>query len=230
MGTPSVLLSGFAAILCLLPGSARGQAETGFPWCKEDGSMPDGYNQCECRKNLTYQGEFNDPPREFRVRLPNAVVGIGSCTPGGSFRIYLTRPNATELGGDFPWNSIWVAGTKSTREPFQKIIEGWKQSWNEDLKDGRVSDLQLGQPEQTSLASLSAIRMKATWIERDQGNLFSEMIVANNPEKNIVYEIGIISPANYWGKNHKLFEAVVDGFYYIPKEQNRGALMPADSH
>ena len=192
--------------------------------------MADGYNQCECRKNLTYQGEFHDPQREFRVQLPNGVVGIAGCTPGRSFRINRVRPNSSDPGGDFPWNSIWGAGRESTREPFQKIIEGWKQSWNQDLRDGRVSHLHLGQPEQTSLASLSAIRTKATWIERDQGNLISEMIVANNPEKDIVYEIGITSPANYWGKNHKLFEAVGDGFYNIPKEQNRGALMQADSH
>ena len=213
------LFCALATLLCLGAGFAQGQSESGFPLCKKDGSIPDGYNQCECPNAVTYRGEFNDPKLEIRVLLPDGIVGIGSCTSGGSFRIYLPRPSSSVPGGDFPWNTIWVAGAESTRVTFQKIIEGWKQSWNADIDEGRISDLQRGQPEGTLLGTLTALRLKARWTERDQGNLISEMIVANNPEKNITYQIGIISPANSWETNHKLFQTVVDGFRYVPTKQ-----------
>ena len=113
MRTSSALFCVLAILLCLSAGFAQGQTERGFPLCKEDGSIADGYNQCECPAAVTYRGEFNDPEREFRVQLPGGVAGTDGCTPGRSFRTYLTPPNSTEPGGDLPWNTLRVAGAKS---------------------------------------------------------------------------------------------------------------------
>ena len=217
MRTASAFLSVLLTAIGLSAAVAQGQTESGFPQCKEDGSMPEGYNQCVCIKAVTYRGEFDDPKTEFRVQLPKGVVGIGGCTSGDGFKIYLTRPGSDEPDGDFPGNKIWVYGTESRRVTFQRIIEGWKQSWKTGIEEGRTTNVQLGPPEQTSLASLSAIHLKATWTERDEGTLISEMIVANHPQKDIVYQIGIVSPANRWEKNHNLFQAVVEGFRYLPQ-------------
>jgi hypothetical protein len=38
------------------------------------------------------------------------------------------------------------------------------------------------------------------------------MIIANNPRKGIVYELGFASPADQYEKNEKLFKAVAEGF------------------
>jgi hypothetical protein len=220
MRTSSVLA--LATVLCLSAGLARSQTESGFPLCKADGSMPDGYNQCECQKTVTYRSEFRDSQREFSVALPDGVVAIGGCVPGSSFKIYLPHPERGELGWDFPRNMIWVAGSERSRETFQQIIEAWKQARNEDkdFKEGQATDRHLAQPEQTSLASLPALRLRATWTEIDHGNLISEMVIANNPEKDIVYQIGIISPVNRWEKNRKMFEDVVGRFRYLPQDKH----------
>ncbi len=93
-----------------------------------------------------------------------------------------------------------------------------------------MSDVHFSQPEQISIASLPAIRLKASWTERDKGNLIGESIVANNPEKNVVYQIAIVSPANRWEKNRKLFETLVENFRYVPQGDVPKATYGRDSH
>ncbi len=219
-----------AGMLWLLGFALQSQAQTGFPPCREDGSMPDGYHQCDCQKTLTYRGEYTDLEHEFRVQLPDEVVAFGSgCGhEHDGFDIDLKRPNSGD-GGD-RWNAIRVAAGRHRREPFEKMIDSWKQSWNtddkkEDIEKGRITALQFGQPEQTSLGSLPALRLKATWTEADQGKLISDQIFAYNPEGTIVYEIAMICPANRYEKNLKLFNALIESFRY-GRGRQRGLAQP----
>ena len=41
-----------------------------------------------------------------------------------------------------------------------------------------------------------------------------------NPDKDIVYEIMIITPKEQYEKNEKLFKEIVDGFRYAPAKQD----------
>ena len=207
-----------AAVLGLSAGLAQGQTESGLPLCKEDGSIPDGYNQCECQKTTTYRGEFRDVEREFLVQLPDGVGGIGGCAPGRSFRISLTHPHGGEPGGDFPWNQIWADGTKRHRETFAEFLDAFAKTQSEDTERIHATDLVIDQPVRTSLSSLAAIHLKVSRTEVEHGKMVYEVIIANNPKREIVYEIGMVSPASRYEKDHKLFEAVVEGFRYVPTE------------
>jgi hypothetical protein len=207
-----------AAVLGLSAGLAQAQTESGLPLCKEDGSIPDGYNQCECQKTITYRGEFRDVEREFRVQLPDGVVGIGGCAPGRSFRISLTHPHGGETGGDFPWNQIWVAGPEQTRKTFPELADAFAKTQREDTEGIHATDLVIDQPVRTSLSSLTAIHLKVSRTEVEHGKMVYEVIIANNPKKEIVYEIGMVSPAFRYEKDHKLFTAVAEGFNYVPIE------------
>lgn len=229
MKTLSVWLYVLAISFYVSLGVLEAQTDSGFPLCNKDGSVPYGYNQCDCPNPVTFRGEFNDPKNEFRVLIPEGIVGIAGCTLGHSFRIYLGGPNSDRPAGDFPWNSIWVSSAEATKLGFPRIIEGWKQSWDVGIKEGRTSALHLDEPEQTSLASLPAIRLRASWSERDEGDLIGESIVANNPEKSIVYQIAIVSPADRWAKSRKLFETVVGSFRYVPNE-TKESTESIDSH
>jgi hypothetical protein len=207
-----------AAVLGLSAGLAPGQTENGLPLCEEDGSIPDGYNQCECQKTVTYRGEFRDVEREFLVQLPDGLVGIGGCSPGRSFRISLTQPHGGEPGGDFRWNQMWAAGTKRHRETFAEFVDAFAKTQREDTEGIHATDLVIDQPVRTSLSSLTAIHLKVSRTEVEHGKMVYKVIIANNPKKEIVYEIGMVSPASHYEKDHKLFEAVAEGFSYIPAE------------
>jgi len=208
-----------AAILCLLTGfGLASQAQTGFPPCREDGSIPDGYNQCDCQEWLTYRGEYNNPEFEYRVKLPDRVVAFDSgCVGNGhGFDIDLTHPNSGQARWE-PWSVIRTSASRRSREELQKGIDGWKQGWSKDIEVGRKTSVQLGQPEQTSLGSLPAVRLKATWTEADHGKLISEQIFASNPEGTISYEFVMICAANRYEKSLKLFHALVESFRYVPR-------------
>jgi hypothetical protein len=84
------------------------------------------------------------------------------------------------------------------------------------VKRNPDSDQQFNEPEQTSLSFLPALRFTSARTERESGRIIVEQIIANNPDKDIVYSIMIITPANQYEKNEKLWKEIVDGFRYVP--------------
>ena len=218
--TPSLhFLCVLAVVLCLSAVFVPpGAAQTEFPPCREDGSAPNGESQCECPQRFVL-GEYRGPEGEYRLRLPDGIAAaLGSCGLRGSLHISLTHPKGGEPGGDFPWNQIWVVGPKRTRETVQELADGFAKTEREDTEGIHATDLRIDQPMRTSLSSLTAIHLKASRTDLDHGKLICEVIIAKNPKKEIVYEIGMVSPAFRYEKDHKLFEAVVEGFRYIPIE------------
>jgi hypothetical protein len=211
-----------AAVLCLSGGFAPPcPAQTEFPPCAKDGSPPAGESQCECPEGWqVYRGEYNKPEKEYRVRLPDGVAATTPKAPckNHGFRVYLTHPNAGDLGrsGDFGSNQLWVLGAEQHRRTFEELADGFAQSQREDAERIHATDLLIDQPVQTSLSSLTAIHLKASRTEVDHGEMIYEAIIANNPRKEIVYVIEMVSPASRYEKNHELFKAVVEGFSYTP--------------
>lgn len=200
---------------CSADGSPRDDA--GRPHCCKDGSIPEGVNQCWCEPIIVHLREYRNPMREYEVRVPDGIAEILGCSGIGiGFKIALTHPDTGEQGGDSPWNTIWVTGAEQTRSPFQRIVDGWKKDLQDELDQGLITDVQIDPPEQTTLSSLTALHLKKAWNDRDQGKLIAEAVIADHLDKDTVYEIGMISPAEQYEKNHKLFKELVDGFRYIP--------------
>ncbi len=212
-------LSVFVALVCVVTASVLpGRAQTEFPRCLKDGSIPAGEAQCECDPWI-YRGELHDAKHGYDVRLPDKVVAFGPCSPGGAFQISLTNPTGNKPdGANLPWNMIWIGASEGTRETLQRAADGFAQNQREDVERDHATDLEIDQPLQYSLSSLPAIHLKATRTDLDRGKLAYEVVVANNPEQAIVYVIGMVSPASRYEKNHALFEAVVKNFKYIPTE------------
>lgn len=219
MRTSLRLLAGLATI-CLSAGFTHAQTDDGFPLCKEDGSIPEGYNECDCPKPpITYRVEFNDAQRDFRVQLPHGVLGIGvGCAPGHTFGISLTRPRSEEPGGDFPWNEIRVWSSEDPRKTLYELADGWAKDEREDSERIHATDVVIDEPNKTPLSSLVAVHLRMTRTELEHGKMIYEAIIAKNPNRDIVYEIGMVSPANRYQKNRRLLDAVVDGFRYVPEE------------
>ena len=190
----------------------HGQAQTEFPQCREDGSPPAGEAQCECELR-TFRGDHRNPKHEYQVHVPEEVAEIGGCSwVGTGFRVSLTHPDSGEVGGDYAWNQIWVSGAEQTQETFQWITDHWPQEQREDSERDHATDLQIDPPERTSLSSLPALHLRLRRTEPDRGRMVYEVIIANNPDKGIVYELGMASPAEHYEKNEKLFKAVAEGF------------------
>jgi len=66
------------------------------------------------------------------------------------------------------------------------------------------------------LSSLPALHLKLTRTEINHGRLIVEEVIANNPNKDIFYVVGMISSADQYDKNQNLFNRVVEGFSYVP--------------
>jgi hypothetical protein len=47
--------------------------------------------------------------------------------------------------------------------------------------------------------------------------LIYEVEVAKNPDNETTYFIGMVSLASSYEKNHKLFQAVMESFTYVPR-------------
>jgi hypothetical protein len=169
----------------------------------------------------TYHGEYRDPEHEFRALLPDGVAGIvpqAPCRQDTGFKISLTHPDTGEAGGDLAWSMIWVGGSWRGPATFEKMVDGWIQEVKQDSGRIHATGLRLDQPEQTSLSTLPALDLKMTRTESGHGKLIYEQIVATSPEKNIVYVVGMVSPASSYEKNRRLFQAVVEGFTYVPSQ------------
>lgn len=206
-----------AAILLLLAGPvSRSQTESGLPICGDDGKAPNGQSQCECAdsKLYRYRGEYHDGKNEFRVKLPDDVVGVGSCAPGDSFRVDLAHPNSGKNPSSL--NSILVSGNGSRRYELDVLAERFAQEEKEKSEEIHATDLVIEQPTHISLSTLAAIHLRATRTEPDGERMSHEWIIANNPEKEIVYTIGMVSPTENYKKDHRLFEAMVKGFQLDP--------------
>ena len=194
----------------------QGQAQTEFPQCREDGSSPAGEAQCGCELRI-FRGDHRNPKPEYQVHVPEEVAEIGGCSwVGTGFRVSLTHPHSGEVGGDYAWSQIWVSGAEQTQKTFQWIIDYWPQEQREDSVRDHATDLQIDPPERTFLSSLPALHLRLRRKEPDRGSMVYEVIIANNPHKAIVYELGMASPAEHYEKNEKLFKAVVEGFSYVP--------------
>jgi hypothetical protein len=131
-----------------------------------------------------------------------------------------TRPSAVpktgQSGADFAWSRLWVRGTDQARETFLYIINGWREAEKQETERLQATDLQLEQPEEASLSSLPALHLKLTRTEINHGRLIVEEVIANNPNKDIFYVVGMISSADQYDKNQNLFNRVVEGFSYVP--------------
>lgn len=218
LGVTLSVCGGFGLYGQAQTGSAHCRADgprddTGHPHCCADGSMPDGVNQCWCEP-IIVRGDYRNRKHEYEVHVPDGIAEIPGCSGiGHGFQVSL---DGLESGdGDYGMNQIAVSGTERSHVTFQEMIDAWPgektSSQNDDVKDD-----QLDEPAQTSLSFLPALHLKSVRTRADFGKIVCEHIIANNPHKNIVYSITLISPADQYEKNRKLFKELLDGFRYIP--------------
>lgn len=201
---------------CHADGSPRD--ESGRPHCCADGSPPDGESQCWCDPQIV-RGDYRNPKREYEVHVPDGIAEILGCGGiGNGFKVSLAHPESGK--GDWRFNMIYVSGSEHSPETFQSIADHWSQQQREDSERVHATDLQLDPPQQTSLSSLPALHLKSARTELESGRMVFEVIIANNPEKGIVYWIMMITTANQYEKNERLFKEVVDGFRYTPAGQH----------
>ena len=196
-----------AAVLCLAAGLVLpATAQTEFPACLDDGSPPNGQSQCQCAQKF-YRGDYQDPEREYRISMPaDVVAALASCGSRGNLYISLTNPVGGETDDNLSWSQIWISGTQRTRQNLRELSQKFAKS-----------EVAIDEAVQTSLSSLPAIRLKMSRTDPDHGKMIYEVIIANNPSQEIVYEIGMVSPAFRYERGHKLFQAIVESFRYVPK-------------
>jgi hypothetical protein len=190
-----------------------GQAQSGLP---PDADSRSSLVEQDCGRKI-YHDEYRNPEREYQVHLPKQVTAI-ACSDSG-FQIYLIHPDSggSEAKPGFSWSSIWVAGcSEPTNMTLLDIADQWAQYQKDDSERAYATDLQIDQPVQSSLSSLQAIKLRATRTEPKQGGLIYEVVVAKNPD-NKAYVIEMVSLTSTYEKNHKLFQAVVEGFTYVPR-------------
>jgi len=192
-----------------------GWAQTTSPHCHADGSPPNGESQCWCEPPVV-RGEYRNPKHEYEVHVPDGLAEILGCSGVGiGFSVSLAHPESGE--GDWGMNQIAVSGADRHPETFKKMIDDWHRR-KEDSERDPDSDQQLNEPEQTSLSSLPALRFKSARTKPESARIITEQIIANNPDKDIVYSITIVTPADQYEKNEKLFKEIVDGFRYVASE------------
>jgi len=176
--------------------------------------MPDGVNQCWCEPTIV-RGEYRNLKYEYGAHVPDGIAEILACDGiGTGFHISLTHPESGD--GDYSSNQIIVSGTKRTRETFQELVEAWLRVKTSSQKNDDVAEEQVFEPEQRSLSSLPALHLKSIRNDPHSGRIVTEAIIANNPHEDIVYYITLISPADQYEKNQKLFKEIMNGFRYIP--------------
>jgi len=197
---------------CSADGSPRD--ENGRPHCCPDGSPPDGESQCWCDLTVVHLREYRNPEHDYEVQVPDGIAEIlaGCGGTGTGFKISLTHPDTGESEG-LP-NMIWVGRGEPTAQTLQEMADHWSRYQKEDSEGIHATDLQIAQPAPTSLSSLNAIHEKATRAEPNRGTMLQEVIVAKSPDE-YVYAVGMITPADQYEKNLKLFKAIVDGFRYV---------------
>jgi hypothetical protein len=177
--------------------------------------MPEGVNQCWCEPIIVHLTEYRNPKNEYEVHVPDGIAEILGCSgTGHGFKVSLDHPESGD--GDYGLNQIEVLGAEH-QDTFQKILDTWRLKTSNKKDD--VTDEQFDQPEPMSLSSLPAFRLKSTRIDPHYGKIVAEEIVANNPHKDIVYYVVMISPADRYEKNQMLFKAIIDGFRYVPSSQ-----------
>lgn len=178
-----------------------------------------GSNRIECDFQKIDGSTYRDQDREFEVVLPNGVAAVVPAAPclHHGFEISLAHLRTGQLGPDFASSHLWVVGAEHTRETFQYIINRLPEALGQDSERTHATDLQLEPPEQTLLSSLPALHLKYSRTE-EHGELIYEETIANNPHLEIVYHVGMVSPADQYENNAKVFKAVVRGFSYVPAE------------
>jgi hypothetical protein len=211
------------AVLLTCGGSVlQCQAQTSFPPCRDDGFPPDGLDECECTKPpILYRGEYRSAGGRYQVHLPDGVVATApSCgAVGKGFQIALAHRETGETDGELPWNRISVGWFERGNRGLQEMAERWTQNQGEDMQRDDSTDLQIDPPVQTSLSSLSAIRLKASRNSPSHGKLICEVLFAEDQDGN-VYVVGMVSPAERHDKDKALFQDIVEGFRYIPPERS----------
>jgi hypothetical protein len=194
--------------------------ESGRPRCCPDGSSPDGGSQCWCELRIVHLRDYRNPKYEYEVHVPDGIAEILGCSGiGTGFKISLTYPDRGPSEGDLAWNQIWVGRAERTNDTFQQMADKWAQQQREVSESDHYTDLQIDPPVQTSLSSLAAIELRASRTELDRGTLIYEVITAKAHD-NYAYVIGMVTPAEQYEKNEKLFKAIVGGFRYVPLEPN----------
>lgn len=191
--------------------------ESGFAHCCPNGSAPNGESQCWCEPQIVHLLEYRNPKYEYEVRVPDRIAEILGCSGiGTGFKISLTHPDSGKNEGDL--NMIWVGWAQPIHETFEEMADKWAQNQREDSDRVHATDLQLDPPEQTALSSLPALHLKMARTETESGKMIQETVIANNPDKGIAYVVGMVTTADQYDKNQKLFKAIVDGFRYVPSE------------
>jgi hypothetical protein len=199
--------------------SGGSTAQTNFPPCPEDASH-EIHEQCECPKPLgIYRGEYRNPERRYQVHLPDGVAAFGPCGATNGFAISLTHPDSGGSGEDPLSHRIWVFWWERPNQGLQQMADQWAQSQIEFSQRVQATDLQIDSSVQTSLSSLPAIELKASYTKLDHEKVIFEEILAKGPD-NSVYLLGMTSPADRYDKDHELFQAIVKGFLYIPSERS----------
>ena len=179
--------------------------------------MPDGVNQCWCEPKIVYLRQYRNP--KYEVEVPEGIAEIlGGCAQGigKGFKISLDHPNTGERDLS---NIIWVAATGRNGQSFQRLSDDWMKGERDDTERIHATNLEIDEPDQTTLSSLPAIHLKLARTEPEAGRMIYEVIVAERPDRDIAYVIGLVSPADDYDKNQKLFKAIVDGFRYVPSSQ-----------
>jgi len=146
--------------------------------------------------------------------VPEGVAEILSCEGiGHGFTVSLAQLDTGN--GDYGQNQINIAGPERSRKTFQQLIDDWHRLRTSSQNDD-TNDEQFDGPERTTLSSLPALHFKLVRTDRYLGKIIIEQIMANNPHKDIVYSITLISQVEKYEGNRKLFKKLVDGFRYVP--------------
>jgi hypothetical protein len=192
--------------------------ENGRPHCRADGSAPDGESQCWCEFQVV-RGKYRNPKHEYEVQLPDGIAEILDCSGIAiGFHISLIHPESGE--GPFGSNQIEVSGTDQSRKTFQQTIDAWHARLKEDREKNPDFDQQFNEPEKTFLSSLPALRLTSSRTQRESEKIIFEQIIANSPDKNIVYSIMMITPADQYERNEKLFREIMEGFRYTANQRS----------
>ena len=197
----------------------EGQAESGSQPCNDDCVASPGM-QGQCNPPM-YRGEYRNPGRDFRLRLPDGVVAFGDCGsgPAEGFRISLSNPGSDKPDGGQPWwdtMSVW-AFKRASSTPKVRADRAVLQL-KEDIERNHATDVEILPASEISFGGLTWIEVRASVVQAPYGKLRYEMMFAKAPEKDIDYQIAMICSAALCEKERLVFNAVVDGFAYVPEQ------------
>jgi hypothetical protein len=208
----------------------QGQADSAIPTCSDSWTPAYGA-EGKCDRPI-YRGEYRDPGRELRLRLPDGVVAFGKCGsgPGEGVRISLSNPTYDKPDcGHRWWDAMTVWAFNNSSSTPQERAERSLYELKKDIERNGATDVEILPATEISFASLTWIDLKASLIQPPYGKLFYELMFAKDPRKDIDYKIGMICSADLCEKERHLFESVVKGFNYVPGEDTGKLIKSMDA-